>query len=105
MSVTVWFAIGLAAIVFLIFAAWPLRNTFRSRGQGADVREGQAYLEAKEEWQHAEAAHQEAPPPAPPGGGGPAGIEPGDTPLRSGNSPDDKPGTEPHTRGSGDGRN
>jgi hypothetical protein len=24
MSVTVWIAIGIAAIVFLIFAAWPL---------------------------------------------------------------------------------
>ena len=53
MSVTVWIAIGFAAIVFLIFAAWPLYSTYRTRGQGADVREGQAYLEAKQEWQRA----------------------------------------------------
>jgi hypothetical protein len=104
MSPIVWLAIGIAAVVFLIFTAWPLRNTFRTRGQGADVREGQAYLEAKEEWQHAEAAHEEQAPPPPPGGGGPAGIEPGDTPLRSGTGPDDKPGRERHRPGSGDGR-
>ena len=70
MSVTVWIAIGIAALVFLIFAAWPLYNTFRTRGQGADIREGQAYLEAKQEWQHAEAAHEDEAPPAAPGGGG-----------------------------------
>jgi hypothetical protein len=104
MTPIVWLAIGIAAVVFLIFVAWPLRNTFRTRGQGADVREGQAYLEAKEEWQHAEAAHEEEAPPPAPGGGGPAGIGPGDTPLRSGTGPDDKPGTERHTPGSGDGR-
>jgi hypothetical protein len=102
MSVTVWIAIGIAAIVFLIFAAWPLYNTYRTRGQGADVREGQAYLEAKQEWQHAEAAHDEEAPPAAPGGGGPTGFGRGDTPLRSGTGPDDGPGTERHTHGSRD---
>ena len=76
MSVTVWIAIGIAAIVFLIFAAWPLYNTYRTRGQGADVREGQAYLEAKQEWQHAEAAHEdEAPPAGPAAVGRPASDE------------------------------
>ncbi|HEX3390322.1 MAG TPA: hypothetical protein VHT94_14895 [Streptosporangiaceae bacterium] len=104
MSPIVWIAIGIAAVVFLIFAAWPLYNTFRTRGQGADVREGQAYLEAKEEWQHAEAAHEEEEPPAAPGGGGPAGFGRGDTPLRSGTGADDEPGTARRTPGSGDER-
>jgi hypothetical protein len=104
MSPVVWIAIGIAVIVFLIFAAWPLYNTYRTRGQGADVREGQAYLKGKEEWQHAEAAHEEEAPPAPPGGGGPTGFGRGDTPLRSGTGSDDDHGTEQHTPGSGDGR-
>jgi hypothetical protein len=104
MSPVVWIAIGIAAVVFLIFAAWPLYNTYRTRGQGADVREGQAYLEAKEEWQRAEAAHEEEAPPAAPAGGGPAGFGRGDTPLRSGTGPDDEPGTARRTPGSGDGR-
>jgi len=104
MSPIVWTAIGIAAIVFLIFAAWPLRNTYRTRRQGADVGEGQAYLKAREAWQHAEAAHQEEAPPAPPGGGGPTGIGPGDTPLRSGTGPKDKPRTAWHIPSSGNGR-
>ena len=59
MSPIVWIAIGIAAVAFLIFAAWPLCNTYRTRGQRPDVHEGQAYLEAKQEWQQAEAAHDE----------------------------------------------
>ena len=47
MTPVVWIAIGLAAVVFVIFAGWPLYNTYRTRGQGADVAEGQAYLKAK----------------------------------------------------------
>lgn len=47
MTPVVWIAIGLAAAVFVIFAGWPLYNTYRTRGQGADVAEGQAYLKAK----------------------------------------------------------
>jgi hypothetical protein len=43
----VWIAIGLAAVVFCVFAGWPLYNTYKTRGQGADVAEGQAYLKAK----------------------------------------------------------
>lgn len=104
MSPIVWLAIGIAAVAFLIFAAWPLRNTYRTRGQGPDVHEGQAYLEAKQEWQQAEAAHKEGVRPVAPGGGGPVGMGRGDTPLRSGTGRDDKPGTERHTPASGDGR-
>ena len=47
MTPVVWIAIGLAAVVFVIFAGWPLYNTYRTRGQGADVAEGQDYLKAK----------------------------------------------------------
>jgi hypothetical protein len=94
MNLTIWVVIGVAFIIFLIFAAWPLYGTYRTRRQGADVREAQVYLKAKEEWQHAEAAHEEAAPPAPPAGGGPAGVGPGDTPLRSGTDPADEPAAE-----------
>jgi hypothetical protein len=47
MTSVVWAAIGLAAVVFVIFAGWPLYATYKTRGQGADVAEGQAYLKAK----------------------------------------------------------
>ena len=47
MTPVVWIAIGLAALVFVIFAGWPLYTTYKTRGQGADVAEGQAYLKAK----------------------------------------------------------
>ena len=93
MNFIVWIVIAVAFIIFLIFAGWPLYSTYRTRRQGADVREGQEYLEAKEKWREAEADHQEAPPPAPPAGGGPSGAAPGDTPLRSGIDPADEPGT------------
>ena len=49
MTLVVWIAIGLAAVVFVIFAGWPLYATYKTRGQGADVAEGQAYLKAKAE--------------------------------------------------------
>ena len=47
MTSVVWAAIGLAAVVFVFFAGWPLYATYKTRGQGADVAEGQAYLKAK----------------------------------------------------------
>lgn len=49
MTYVVWIAIGLAAVVFCIFAGWPLYNTYKTRGLGADVVEGQAYCKAKAE--------------------------------------------------------
>jgi hypothetical protein len=91
----IWIVIGVALLIFLIFAAWPLYGTYRTRRQGADVREAQTYLRAKEDWQHAEEEHEEAPPPAPPAGGGPAGVGRGDTPLRSGTDPAGEPGASP----------
>ena len=91
MHLIIWIVIAAALIIFLIFAAWPLYGTYRTRRQGADIREGQAYLKAKEEWQEAVADHKEAAPPAPPAGGGPAGAARGDTPLRSGTGPTDEP--------------
>ena len=47
MTPVVWMVLGMAAVVFVIFAGWPLYVTYRTRGQGADVAEGQAYLRAK----------------------------------------------------------
>ena len=47
MTPVVWMVLGLAAVVFVIFAGWPLYVTYRTRGQGADVAEGQAYFKAK----------------------------------------------------------
>ena len=47
MTPVVWMVLGLAAVVFVIFAGWPLYATYKTRGQGADVAEGQAYLKAK----------------------------------------------------------
>jgi hypothetical protein len=52
----VWIAIALAAVVFVIFAGWPLYNTYKTRGQGADVAEAQAYFKAKAEAEHARSA-------------------------------------------------
>ena len=49
MTFVVWIAIGLAAVIFVIFAGWPLYNTYKTRGQGADVAEAQAYFKAKAE--------------------------------------------------------
>jgi hypothetical protein len=94
----IWIVIGVALLIFLIFAGWPLYSTYRARRQGADVQEADEYLAAKKEWQHAEAEHQDAPPPAPPGGGGPSGVGRGDTPLRSGTDPADdrETGHDPH---------
>ena len=37
MTPVFWIAIGLAAVVFVIFAGWPLYATYKTRGQGADV--------------------------------------------------------------------
>lgn len=91
MTIIVGIAIGLAIVIFLIFAGWPLYNTYRNRNQGAGVQDGEAYLKAKEEWERAEAAHEPQPPPRPPAGGGPAGVEPGDTPLRPRLDPADAP--------------
>jgi hypothetical protein len=56
----VWIAIGLAAVVFVIFAGWPLYTTYKTRGQGADVAEGQAYLKAKSQAEARAQAETEA---------------------------------------------
>ena len=55
MTYLVWIAIGLAGVVFVVFAGWPLYTTYKTRGQGADVAEGQAYLRAKAEAERARA--------------------------------------------------
>jgi hypothetical protein len=95
----IWIVIGVALLIFLIFAGWPLYSTYRTRRQGADVQEADEYLKAKEDWQQAEAEHEDAPPPAPPAGGGPSGVGRGDTPLRSGTDPAGEPGSERHPGG------
>ena len=60
MTPVVWMVLGLAAVVFVIFAGWPLYVTYRTRGQGADVAEGQAYLRAKAQAQGQGQARAEA---------------------------------------------
>ena len=47
MTPVFWIAISLAAVVFVIFAGWPLYATYKTRGQGADVAEGQAYFQGQ----------------------------------------------------------
>jgi hypothetical protein len=44
---TFWIAIGLAGVAFCVWTGWPLYNIYKTRGQGADVAEGQAYFKAK----------------------------------------------------------
>lgn len=56
MTFVVWIAISLAAVVFVIFAGWPLYNTYKTRGQGADVAEARAYFKAKAEAERARSA-------------------------------------------------
>ena len=99
MNFIVWIVIAVALIIFLIFAAWPLYGTYRTRRQGADVREGQEYLKAKEEWQEAEADHKQAAPPAPARPAVGTGVARGDTLLRSGIDPADESGTQQQTGG------
>ena len=84
----VWIAIALAAVVFCIFAGRPLYNTYKTRGQGADVAEGQAYFKAKARAEAKAGAGQRlgrAGPAAPGRSGPPAGDAggPGVPPPRS----------------------
>jgi hypothetical protein len=43
----VWLTLGLAGVAFCVWTGWPLYNIYRTRRQGADVAEGQAYFKAK----------------------------------------------------------
>jgi hypothetical protein len=43
----VWLTLGLAGVAFCVWTGWPLYNIYRTRRQGADVAEGQAYFRAK----------------------------------------------------------
>ena len=47
MTSVVWIAIGLAGVAFCVWTGWPLYNIYKTRRQGADVAEGQAYFKAK----------------------------------------------------------
>ncbi len=47
MNPIIWIVIGVALLIFLIFAGWPLYSTYRTRRQGADVQEADEYLAAK----------------------------------------------------------
>ena len=86
MTYVVWIAIGVAGVVFVIFAGWPLYNTYKTRGQGADVAEGQAYFKAKAKAEAASAQAGTAPaqpvPPSPQGTGQPAESRPACPPPR-----------------------
>ena len=47
MTPIVWLTLGLAGVAFCVWTGWPLYNIYKTRGQGADVAEGQAYFRAK----------------------------------------------------------
>jgi hypothetical protein len=61
----VWAGLALAVLAFIAFAGFPLYMTWRNRGAGADVREGQAYLEAKADREHTGATPPESAPSGP----------------------------------------
>jgi hypothetical protein len=86
LTYVVWIAIGLAGVVFVIFAGWPLYNTYKTRGQGADVAEGQAYFKAKAKAQAERAQAGTTPaqsvPPSPQDTGQPAESRPAAPPSR-----------------------
>lgn len=56
MTYVVWIAIGLAGVAFCVWTCWPLYNIYKTRGQGADVAEGQAYFKAKARAERTQAA-------------------------------------------------
>ena len=56
MTPVVWIAIGLAGVAFCVWTGWPLYNIYKTRRQGADVAEGQAYFKAKARAERAQAA-------------------------------------------------
>ena len=47
MTPVVWLTLGLAGVAFCVWTGWPLYNIYKTRRQGADVAEGQAYFKAK----------------------------------------------------------
>jgi hypothetical protein len=52
----VWLTLGLAGVAFCVWTGWPLYNIYKTRRQGADVAEGQAYFKAKAGAQRARGA-------------------------------------------------
>lgn len=81
MTYVVWIAIALAAVVFCIFAGWPLYNTYKTRGLGADVAEGQAYFKAKAQAEaRAQAESEDGRPGTASAGSGPASARDADVP-------------------------
>jgi hypothetical protein len=80
----VWLTLGLAGVAFCVWTGWPLYNIYKTRRQGADVAEGQAYFNAKARAQQAQAAtrpSEEARPGAQ-DAGQPAGSDPATPPSR-----------------------
>jgi hypothetical protein len=80
----VWLTLGLAGVAFCVWTGWPLYNTYKTRRQGADVAEGQAYFKAKTRAERAPAATgpAERALPAPQGTGQPAKSDPTAPPSR-----------------------
>jgi hypothetical protein len=52
----VWLTLGLAGVAFCVWTGWPLYNIYKTRRQGADVAEGQAYFKAKARAERTQAA-------------------------------------------------
>jgi hypothetical protein len=80
----VWLALGLAGVAFCVWTGWPLYNIYKTRRQGADVAEGQAYFRAKARAERAQdtTGPAEGARPAAQGTGQPAESDPAATPSR-----------------------
>jgi len=79
---TFWIAIGLAGVAFCVWTGWPLYKIYKTRGQGADVAEGQAYFKAKAERMQATTGPAEKGRPGAQETGQPAEPEPATPPSR-----------------------
>jgi len=78
----VWVAIALAGVAFCVWTGWPLYNIYKTRRQGADVSEGQAYLKAKAERAQARTGPAEKAHPGARDAGQPAESDPATPPSR-----------------------
>jgi hypothetical protein len=83
LTYVVWITIGLAGVAFCVWTGWPLYNIYKTRGQGADVAEGQAYFKAKARAERAQGAAGPAEKaPGVQGTGQPAQSDPAASPSR-----------------------
>jgi hypothetical protein len=80
----VWLTLSLAGVAFCVWTGWPLYNIYKTRRQGADVAEGQAYFKTKAKAEPAQATTgpAESARPAAQGTSQPAKSDPAAPPSR-----------------------